>query len=182
MTLQPAHFIFRVELYTNHLLISGTYTLPLYRRLSDAINSEESPYIQLTDAIISPLDRPQHAQRVTELLVDRTNMLLITALHEPAPPPHYRPPVQGAPREITPIMVFTAAFALQAKFYRRPDLTLEEMLERMTDSFIPLKDVRVIPFSGSRSIGRDFACINRAHIQVLYAIAKAAPTEPGNEG
>lgn len=179
MTPQSEQFVFRIEVYTSTLLISGAYTLQLYRRLIDALNSAEHPYIRLTDAIVSRLERPQQAERVGELLVDLGNMLLVTVLHEPDPPASYRPAVQGAPREVVPVMFFTSAFALQAKFYRRPDLRLEEMIERMNESFVPVKDVRVIPFHSPRSIGRDFACLGRAHIQALYVLSSTA-SEPGH--
>lgn len=171
-------YVFLVEVYTSRLLISASYTMPIYRRLSDALNSDLTPYISLTDAILAPLDRPQQAQRVEHLLVDRDNILLVTALHEPEPPPDYELPIQTADREVVPIMFLTTAFALQAQFYKRPDLSLSEMLEQRAEEFIAIKEVRVIPFDQPRSIVRDFACLRRAHIEALYPLSAAAEANP----
>jgi hypothetical protein len=174
-------FVFRIEVFTIKLMISANYTLPLYKRLSDGLNDNLNPFLTLKDAIISPLDHPQQAQRVSQILVERSNMLLVTALREPEPPPDYDPPAQPTNREIVPTMFFTASLALQAKFFKRPDLSMSDMLEQRGEDFVPVKDVRIIPFNNQRSIVRDFACIGRAHIHALYAMADAVPTSPPGE-
>jgi len=77
----------RIEIYTSTLAISGAYDLPIYRRVSDAINGEQRRYIPLRDATIAPLERAQQAQRVPLLLADRSEALLVATLAEAAPPP-----------------------------------------------------------------------------------------------
>ncbi len=174
-------FVFRVEMYTSKLLITGNYSLVLYRRLSDALNDNLNPYITLHDAIISPIDQPQQAQQVNQLLVDRSNIMLVAALREPEPPSGYTPQSQPTHRDAVTTMFLTASFALQAQFFKRADLSISEMLEQRGEDFVPVKEVRVIPFGSPRSIVRDFACIGRAHIQALYTLSAviAAETQSG---
>jgi hypothetical protein len=175
-------FVFRIEVYTSKLLITGNYALPFYRQLNDALNDHPDPYITLLDVIISPLEHPQQAQRINRLLVERSNMLLMTVLHEPARPADYEEPAQPTNREVVPVMFLTDAFALQAQFVKRPDWSVKEALAQQSEQgedFLPLHEARVMPFQGgSRSSVRSFACLGRAHIQALYELADVLPADP----
>lgn len=62
-------FTFTVEIFTPTLLCTGSYTLPMYRRVSDALNNRLSRFVNLHDVSIAPLWRPQQAQRVQHALV-----------------------------------------------------------------------------------------------------------------
>ncbi len=161
-------FTFQIEVYTTGLLISGTYDLPLYRRVSNALNSGMYRYITLHDATIAPLSHPQHTKKVPQLLVDWRGALLVAVLAEPPPPPDFQPE-EMPPRAPQPMMFFTTAFALRANFYRRPDLDLTETLERTNDDFLAISDVHIFPLGVGQPVARDFACLNRAHIQAMYA-------------
>ncbi len=166
---EPTQYTFRIEVYTDGLLISGSYDLPLYRRVSDALNSRLHRYITLRDATIAPQNRPQQVQRVPQLLVDWGGALLVTTLEEPLPPPDHQI-ASPLVRDTQPMMFFTSTFALRANVYKRPGLEMIEVLEQLTDDFIPLSDVQLFPLSGGQALTRQFACLNRNHIQALYPL------------
>jgi hypothetical protein len=169
----------RIEIYTASLLIAGSYDLTIYRRVSDAINGEQRHYIPLRDATIAPLERPQQAQRVPSLLVDRSEALLVATVAEAAPPADY--PREEQLRGVVSItaMLFTAAFVVRATLHKRPDLQLAEALERITDDFVPLRNVQVFPLlSGFPPLQRDFAALARARIVAVYQADAPAPPAP----
>jgi hypothetical protein len=169
----------RIEIYTASLVIAGAYDLAIYRRVSDAINGEQRHYIPLRDATIAPLERPQQVQRVPSLLADRGEALLVATVAEAAPPADYLREEQL--RGVVPITakLFTAAFVVRATLHKRPDLPLAEALERITDDFVPLRNVQVFPLLGGFApIQRDFAAIARTRIVALYPVdAPASPAE-----
>jgi hypothetical protein len=169
----------RIEIYTASLLIVGAYDLTIYRRVSDAINGEQRRYIPLRDATIAPLERPQQVQRVPSLLVDRGEALLVATLVEATPPEDY--PREEQLRGVAPIttMLFTAAFVVRATLHTRPDMPLAEALERMTDDFVPLRNVQVFPLVGGfPPLTRDFAALARSRIVALYQLGVPAPAPP----
>jgi hypothetical protein len=170
----------RIEIYTTSLVIAGSYDQAIYRRVSDSINGEQRQYIPLRDATVAPLERAQQAQRVPSLLVDRVKALLVATVQEATPPPDY--PRDEQLRGVVPIvaMFFTSAFVVRATFHKRPDLTLSEAIERITDDFVPLRNIQVFPLlSGFPPLTRDFAALARAQIVALYQLADApAPAAP----
>jgi hypothetical protein len=169
----------RIEIYTASLLIAGAYDLTIYRRVSDAINGEQRRYIPLRDATIAPLTLPQQAQRVPSLLVDRGEALLVATIAEAAPPEDY--PREEQLRGVVPIttMLFTAAFVVRATLHTRPNMPLAEALERMTDDFVPLRNVQVFPLVGGfPPLTRDFAALARSRIVALYQLDVPAPAPP----
>jgi hypothetical protein len=161
-------YTFTVEVYTEALLITGSYDLPLYRRVSDAINSRLHRFITLRDASIAPLWKPQQSQRVPQLLVDWSGALLVATIAEPPAPTGFQAP--APPRDTQPMMFFTPAFALRADFYKRTDMELVGMLSEMTDDFLALSNVTIYPLHGGSALTRDFVCLNRLRIQALYAV------------
>jgi hypothetical protein len=168
----------RIEIYTSTLVIAGAYDLAIYRRASDAINGEQRRYIPLRDATIAPLERVQQAQHLPHLLVDRGEALLVATLQEATPPSDYAREEQV--RGVVPVlaMFFTAAFVVRATFYKRPDLSLSEALERFNDNFVPLRNIQVFPLlSGFPPLQRDFAALARERIVALYQLAEAPPTQ-----
>lgn len=162
------HYTFTVEVYTDALVVTGSYDLPLYRRVSDALNSGLHRFITLRDASVAPLWRPQQAQRVPQILVDWSGALLVATIAEPPPPPDFHVPT--LPRDTQPMMFFTSVFALRADFFKRTDMELVVMLSEMTDEFVPLSSVTIYPLQGGSPFGRDFVCLSRRRVQALYAI------------
>lgn len=160
-------YTFTVEVFTDALTIIGSYDLPIYRRVSDAINSRLHRFVTLRDASVAPLWKPQQAQRVPQILVDLSGAVLVATLEEPPPPPGFQPIVQ--PRDTQPMMFFTPAFAMRADFYKRTDMELVVMLSELTDDFIPLSNVMIFPLQGGTPVNRSFVCLNRAYMQALYA-------------
>jgi len=166
----------RIEIYTASLLIAGAYDLSIYRRVSDAINGEQRRYIPLRDATIAPLTLPQQVQRVPNLLVDRGEALLVATIAEAAPPDDY--PRDEQLRGVVPIttMLFTAAFVVRATLHTRPNMPLAEAFERITDDFVPLRNVQVFPLMGGfPPLTRDFAALARSRIVALYQLDLPAP-------
>jgi hypothetical protein len=167
-------FTFKVEVFTDSLLITGCYDLPFYRRLSDAINSRIHRFVTLRDASLAPIWKPQQSQRVPHLLVDLSGALLVAVIEEPPAPPDF---VAPAPlRDTQPMMFFTSAFAIRADFYKRSDMELIPILSEMNDDFIPLSNVAIFPLNGGAALTRGFVCLSRSHIQALFAVA--APPAP----
>lgn len=169
----------RIEVYTTSLVIAGAYDLSIYRRVSDAINGEQRRYIPLRDATIAPLERPQQAQRVPHLLADRGEALLVATIAEAAPPEDY--PREEQLRGVVPVttMLFTSAFVVRATMHTRPNMPLAEALERITDDFVPLRNVQVFPLTGGfPPITRDFAALARSRIVALYQVDAPAPPAP----
>lgn len=164
-------FTFRLEIYIGRLLISGNYEMHVYRRLSDALNSDLQRYISLKSAIVAPVDRPQKAERLKELLIDRNQIILAAPLKEPEPPPEFIPP-QNIVRDMQQVMFFSDEFAVRGNFFKRPDLNLVEALNQTTDDFIPLNHVNVTPIDGRQPFSRDFVCLGRNHIQASYLISE----------
>lgn len=174
--MSEASYTFTVEIYTAALHITGSYDLPLYRRVSDALNSRLHRFIALRDASVGPLGKPQQAQRVPQILVDWSDALLVSTLSEPAPPSGFQMP--APPRDTQPMMFFTSAFALRADFYKRTDMELVEMLSELTDDFLALRNVTIYPMQGGQPVGRSFVCLNRHHIQALYAVGAQIANAP----
>ncbi len=168
-------FTFTVEVFTPTLLCTGSYTLPMYRRVSDALNNRLSRFIRLHDVSIAPLWRPQQSQRVPQALVSWGDALLVAVLSEPEPPPDYHAPTPS--RATQPVMFFTSEFAVRADVYRRPDLELEEMLSELTDDFIPLRNVTIFPINGGTPLQRSFVCLAQRTIQALYSVRTLAQPE-----
>lgn len=169
----------RIEIYTASLVISGAYDLPIYRRVSDAINGEQRRYIPLRDAAIAPLERAQQAQRVPQLLADRGEALLVTTLSEAAPPADY--PREEQLRGVVPVtaMLFTPAFVVRGIMHKRPDLSLTEALERISDDFVPLSSVQIFPLLGGFApVARDFGALALRRIVALYQVDMPAPPAP----
>jgi hypothetical protein len=167
-------FTHQIEIYTSSLLIAGAYDLPLYRRVSDAINGEQRRYIPLRAATIAPLARAQQAQSVPHLLVDRHEALLVATLAEAAAPAEYAREEQL--RDVVPVtaMFFTEAFVVRGTFHRRPNHSLIEALEWTADDFLPLRHVQVYPLSGNTApVTRDFAALARTRIVALYQTTEA---------
>ncbi|MFQ3661157.1 MAG: hypothetical protein SNJ69_02065 [Chloroflexaceae bacterium] len=161
-------YTFTVEVYTDALVVTGSYDLPLYRRVSDAINSGLHRFITLRDASVAPLWKPQQVQRVPQILVDWSGSLLVATIAEPPPPPGFHP--SSPPRDTQPMMFFTSMFALRADFFKRTDMELIVMLSEMTDEFVPLSAVTIYPLQGGAPFNREFVCLNRRQVQALYAI------------
>jgi hypothetical protein len=161
-------FSFKIEVFTETLLITGSYDLPLYRRVSDAINSRLHRFVTLRDASVSPIWKPQQSQRVPQLLVDLGSALLVAVIEEPSPPPGFIAP--APPRDTQPMMFFTAAFAMRADFYKRTDMEMVAMLGEMTDDFIPLSNVSIYPLHGGPALTRGFVCLSHTRIQALFAV------------
>ncbi|HMQ33522.1 MAG TPA: hypothetical protein PKD53_22510 [Chloroflexaceae bacterium] len=169
-------YTFTVEIYTTALQVTGSYVLPLYRRVSDALNSRLHRFVALREATVGPLGRPQHAQRVPQILVDWSDALLVATVSEPPPPPGFH--TSAPPRDTQPMMFFTPAFALRADFYKRTDMELVEMLGEMTDDFISLRNVSIFPLQGGPPVTRAFVCLNRHHVQALYAVGAQIANAP----
>ncbi|WP_174714078.1 hypothetical protein [Candidatus Viridilinea mediisalina] len=169
-------YTFTIEVYTSAMVFTGSYDLPLYRRVSDALNSRLHRFIALRDASIAPLGRPQHAQRVPQILVDWSDALLVATMAEPTPPPDFQMPTP--PRDTQPMMFFTSTFALRADFFKRTDRQLIEMLDELNDDFIALSNVLIFPHAGGNPLNRDFVCLNQHHIQALYVLGAAIANAP----
>lgn len=170
------NYTFTIEVYTTALQITGSYELPLYRRVSDALNSRLHRFIALRDVSVGPLGKPQHAQRVPQILVDWSDALLVATVSEPEPPPDFQTP--APPRDTQPMMFFTPSFALRADFYKRTDMELVEMLGEMTDDFISLRNVTIFPLQGGAPSSKAFVCLNRHRIQALYAVGAQIANAP----
>lgn len=164
-------FTHQIEIYTTSLVISGAYDLAIYRRVSDAINGEQRRYIPLRDAAIAPLVRSQQAQRVPHLLADRGEALLVATISEAMPPADY--PRDEQLRGVVPVtaMLFTPAFVVRGTLHKRPDLSLPEALERITDDFVPLSNAQIFPLLGEFApVARDFVALARLRIVALYQV------------
>lgn len=162
-------FIFRIELYTSDLLISGNYELQRYQRLSDILNSDLKQYMTLQKAIIGPQNQPQKSERVSQILVERNKVLFIATLTEPTPPPDHIREEQIAAREVEQVMFFTYGFALRANFYKFPNKTLEESLNYTGNTFLPLSDVSIFPYKVGKPVVRNFVAISQYNILAAYA-------------
>jgi hypothetical protein len=162
----------QIEVFTADLAITGAYDLMLYRRVSDAINGDQRRYIPLRNATIGPLSRQGQVQNIPTMLFDRSEAVIVTALAEAEPPAEY--PREEQIRDALPLtaMFFTQAFAVRGTFYRRPNHSLTEALERLSDDFLPLRRAQIFTINGSMaSIERDFAALARTRIVALYQVA-----------
>ncbi len=168
-------YTFQVEILTKGLLIRGYYDMTIYRRLSDALNSDQRAYFVLRDASLAPHMHPNQVQHVPQLFVDRKETLIVATISEPKPPADYyhsteieRTPLQ---RDLQLMLFFTSDFALRAQFAKRPDISLMETLERITDDFLPLTNVQIFPLTGvGQAASHNFVCLNRNHIVALCPV------------
>jgi hypothetical protein len=162
-------FIFRIEIYTEQLLISGNYELERYQRLSDALNSDLKPFITLYRAIIGPQNRPQIAERVSQLIVERKQILFVATLKEPEPPEDFSGEQMAILRETQQVMFFTPQYGIRGTFFKRPTQPLNEALESINTTFIPLNEVHIYPYQGGKPIVRNFICLGRNHVLAAYS-------------
>jgi hypothetical protein len=166
---------FTVEVYTQALVFSGSFNLPIYRRVSDALNSRLQRFITLSDATVAPLWKPQQAQRVPRILVDWGDALLVATIEEPPPPPGFQ--TATPPRDARPMMFFTPVFALRAEFYQRTDKDLAAMISEMTDDFVALTNASIFPLQGGSTMSRSFVCLSLRHLQALYGVGASVGPE-----
>ncbi|HRC58999.1 MAG TPA: hypothetical protein PKU97_23915, partial [Kofleriaceae bacterium] len=85
-------------------------------------------------------------------------------------------------RGVMPVtaMFFTEAFVVRGTLHRRPNQSLVEALEWITDDFLPLRHVQVYPLSGvGAPVLRDFAVLARTRIVALYQVAETPAPTPG---
>ncbi len=172
-------FTHRVEIYTANLVLTGSYDMAIYRRMTDAINGEQRRYVPLRDATVAPLERPQQAQRVPQLLVDREDIMLVAGLDEAAPPPDYIAPEPT--RGVVPVtvMIFTGAFVMRATLHKRPDFSLADALDRQTNDYLPLTSVQIFPLLGGFApVSRPIAALLRSRIVALYQAGETPRPEP----
>ncbi|NJP07079.1 MAG: hypothetical protein HC837_16395 [Chloroflexaceae bacterium] len=174
-------FTYRIEIYSGKLLLSGSYNITPYKRLSDAMNISLSSYMTLHDAIISPLNHPEQVQPVSHVMINRHEIPLIAALREPAPPADYTPPRLAGKLERVRMMFFTQEFVIQADLAKRPDRTVIEMLDGIEDLFVPITNAKIFPLLGGQPMARDFACLGRAHIQALYPLSASDDLRPADD-
>ena len=103
----------------------------------------------------------------------------MATIAEATPPEDY--PREEQLRGVAPItaMLFTRAFVVRATLHTRPDLPLAEALERITDDFVPLRNIQVFPLIGGfPPLTRDFAALARSRIVALYQVDAPAPPAP----
>jgi hypothetical protein len=103
----------------------------------------------------------------------------VATVAEAAPPEDY--PREEQLRGVVPIttMLFTAAFVVRATLHTRPDMPLAAALERITDDFVPLRNIQVFPLVGGfPPLARDFAALARSRIVALYQLDAPAPPPP----
>lgn len=180
--MQPTIYIYRVEIYTPSLLMSGSLEVAPYRRMSDILNDSMSPYLVLKDAIISPISHPEQVQPVSHMFIDRQQIPIMTALREPAPPKDYTAPSTAGRFEVQQMMFFTDSFVIRGNYYKRPDMTLQKSIENIVGMFVPVRSVNIFPISGGARIVREFACLGRAYIQALYPSSASDDVRlPGEE-
>jgi hypothetical protein len=169
-------FTHSIEVYTSNLVIAGSYDLVIYRRASDALNGEQRRYVPLRAATIAPIERAHQVQSVPYLHVDRNEMILAATLQEATPPNEYAHEEQL--RGVVPVaaMFFTPSFVVRATYFKRPDLTLTEALERNSDDFIPLRNIQLFPLiSNFPPLQRDFAALAHRYITAFYQLGDATP-------
>lgn len=165
-----------IELYTSNLVIAGSYDLVIYRRVSDAINGEQRRHVPLRAATIAPIERAHQVQSVPYLHVDRNEMILVATLQEATPPSEYAHEEQL--RGVVPVaaMFFTPTFVVRGTYFKRPDLTLPEALERLTDDFLPLRNIQLFPLvSNIPPLQRDFGALAQKFITAFYQLGDAPP-------
>jgi hypothetical protein len=71
----------RVSLETDHHLITGTVQLPrdgFRSRVTDYLNSKADEFLAVTDAEVTPRDRPEGGERVAFLAVSVRHVILAT--------------------------------------------------------------------------------------------------------
>ena len=175
-------FIFKIEIYTDVLQITGSYEMPSYRRVSDTLNNRLHRFTTLSDATIAPLQRPQQAQRVPQIVVDWSRALCVATLEEPSMPAEFS--TSMLPRDRQTVMFFTSVFALRGDAYFRQDKDLFISVREISDDFLPISNVSLYPLHGGSPVQRKFACVNVQAIQALYAVslpsssASSAPAVP----
>jgi len=161
-------FSFRIEVYTGSLLISGSYDMPIYRPLCNALNGDLQTYLVLRSAIVAPANRPQKAERVANLFVARSEIVMAATLKEPEPPPDHANQEPRAPLDVQQVMFFTQSFAVRANYAKRPDLTIAEVINGWNDDFISLQEANIYHFEGKPSSARASICLGRHHILAAY--------------
>lgn len=177
--MDPTIFSHRVEVYTNALVIAGLYDQPIYRRVSDALNGEQRRYLPLRDATVTPLDRHGASQRVPQLLIDRSALIVVATIEEAPPPEGYDRDEYMRGTQPRQVMFFTDSFALRATLHTRPNMDLVEALERENyEEFIRLSKVQLFPIRGGAPIARDFVALRRDNIVALYGLAETRPLTP----
>lgn len=171
-------FSHRIEVFTASLVIGGSYDMAIYRRVSDALNGEQRRYLSLRDAVVTPLHKPQAAQQVPLMLVARSEMLVVATVEEAPPPVGYDRVDFMHSRAPMPAMFFTSALAVRGVAHVRPDLSVDEQLERIDDEFVSLSRVQIFPLGGGQPFERAFAALRRESIVALYPLSERLSVTP----
>ena len=166
----------KLELYTEHLIVSGTVTTP-FKRVSDVLNKGGSQFLQVDDATITPLGKPPDQKPV-----EGPVMVGLDHLHFVVEALRKKQPVQQPARtsddlevrsayvqkDHYPCFAITGTYAIYGYCYLQPGSTLDSLL-RGRNSYVPITKATLYLVGDSESSWqRDLVVINRNMISAMY--------------
>jgi hypothetical protein len=166
----------KLELYTQHLLVSGTVTTP-FKRVSDALNKGDSQFLHVDDAVITPLGKPP-AQKP----IEGPAMVSLDHLHFVVEALRKKQVVQQSGRmsddlearsayvqkDHYPCFAITGTYAITGYCYLQPGSTLDSLL-RGRDTYVPITKATLHLVADTESSWtRELVVINRNMISAMY--------------
>src|SRR3954452_20248072 len=165
----------RLELYTQHLIITGTVTSP-FKRISDILNKGDTQFLKVEVARITPLGK-QPAQKPVEgaVMVSLEHLQFVVeqldkkpaAMQQGQPPADLEVRTAFVQKDHHACFAITGTYAVYGYCYLHPGASLESLLHGM-DTFIPVTNASLYLVADSRSWSRDLVVINRNMISAMY--------------
>ena len=168
----------KLELYTQHLIVSGTVKTP-FKRISDVLNKGDSQFLKVEDALITPFGKPP-----TQKPVEGPAMVSLDHLHFVVEALGKKPAAQAQQADRTgddlearlahvhkdhyPCFAITGTYAIYGYCYLQPGKTLDSLL-RGSDTYVPITRATLYLVADTEtSWNRELVVINRKMINAMY--------------
>ena len=166
----------KLELYTQHLIVSGTVKTS-FKRISDVLNKGDNQFLKVEDALITPFGKPP-----TQKPVAGPVMVSLDHLHFVVEALRKKQAVQQTARtsddlevrsayvqkDHHPCFAITGTYAIYGFCYLQPGSTLDSLL-RGRNTYVPITKATLYLVGDSESSWeRDLVVINRNMISAMY--------------
>ncbi|HMA36381.1 MAG TPA: hypothetical protein VKY74_18135 [Chloroflexia bacterium] len=160
-----------IELFTEHVVVQGTVTLP-FRRVTEILNSAERDFVTVDGGTIAPLVHPAQLSGPNRVptLVRRVQIryaATYTDPHRVKPPGVEFAAVQKVP---TACYGFLGPFVFHAHLHMRAGSVLFDFLQLGGDQFLPLTQATVylVDHPDLPPRQHEVIIINRLFLDVMY--------------
>ncbi|MFI5254944.1 MAG: hypothetical protein ACHQ15_05760 [Candidatus Limnocylindrales bacterium] len=159
-----------IELVGEHLRLSGTLMLGLYRRLSDFANNHEGLF-QLHDVTVLRRNGDPTSVTSSGIWVNPEEVTLIGQMADVDQPEATSHEYQR--KRVSPVILVTTGHTITGEIHLVAGAVLSAFIESRSPMWIPMTDVRTRSLADRRVISRyGFALVNRRQIVAATALQR----------